>query len=257
MMAFSAFASQRIKGAPTRIIVNSKYKDADSKSVGDMFYTLHRKIDNVKKIEIMSLQVPFTFYAFTALNNIIQITTGQAAIPPGNYNATTLAAQLETTMDAIGGGAFTVTYSQSTHKYTITTTGAAFQILTTASNNIANEIGFTTDSTLATSATADSVVNTNGARYLELRSSALTKYSGSTTITSVLAPKTGNTVLYTIPVKGLPTDIIIDERCDSMIELNKKQTFHEDIDFQLEDDSGNTLDLNGQDYSFQLVFHTE
>ncbi len=245
----------RPKQEYTRVVIDADKRDNKTTTTTTNFtYTLDRKIDRVKIIRLASVQIPFTYYAVNATNNIAEVTAGTGAVAPGNYTAGTFATALKTTLDAIGGGPYTVTYSNSTHKLTIAAAGA-FAVLTSAANNIAPILGFTVDSAVATSNVGDSVLCLHGPNYLLLRSNLLTQYASSPSATA--SSEDGKNILCAIPTKGNPTDIIIHEPIDAQFELNLKQTYQNDIDFILEDDKGNVLDLNKKPWSAQFIFQTE
>jgi hypothetical protein len=236
-----------------RAIINSKDRNDVNNTTSTSFsYNLDREIKRVVKIELLSIQIPYTYYTITALNNVVEISAGTNTIPIGNYTTSSMALQLKTTMDAIGGGPYTLSFSRTTHKLTVSAAGA-FQVLTVAANNIAKNLGFTVDSTLSTDNTGDIVFNLSGTNYIVIRSDALTEYNARPNVSAV--GLTSRNILYTMVVKGNPTNILVDEPEGTIIvNLNTKRTFQYNIDFSIEDDSGNPIDLNGLDWSCQLLF---
>jgi hypothetical protein len=94
--------------------------------------------------------------------------TYEAALAVGVYTADTLRAQVETAMEAASSGALTVTYSNTTHKYTIQWDGAGnFQLLADTGVNsqrtALNMLGYTnaTDYTGATNYVSTTAVFTD------------------------------------------------------------------------------------------------
>jgi hypothetical protein len=94
--------------------------------------------------------------------------TYEAALTVGIYTADTLRAQVESSMEAASSGAFTVTYSNTTHKFTIQWDGAGnFQLLADTGANkqrsTLNMLGYTnaTDYTTATSYVSTTAVFTD------------------------------------------------------------------------------------------------
>lgn len=102
-------------------------------------------------------------------NNLIDFNDGAgsvelASIPFGLYTAGSLAAEMQTQMDAVSPGIITVSYSNITHKFTISTTATALDLLiktgANASTSIWKTIGFnpSADKTGAVTYTSDEAV---------------------------------------------------------------------------------------------------
>jgi hypothetical protein len=245
----------RTNQSTTRVLVDSAKRNNLLTTTSTNFtFSLDREVKRVRRIQLVSIQVPFTYYVINATNNVVELSAGTGLLPEGNYNISTMLSQLKTTMDAIGGGPYTLATSNTTHKLTITSAGA-FQVLTSALNNIASILGFSVDSASSTTVVADGVISLNGPKFLVLKSSLLTQYVADPS--AVASTMVGGAVLHSMAVKGVPTDILVDEPTDVTLELTSKQSFETNIDFQLEDDCGNILDLNGETFSFQFLFHTE
>lgn len=242
----------------TKVIIDSAKRNITSISSTNMTINLNRAVDRVKKIQLVSMQVPFTYYAINSTNNKIKLDIfgASVAVVPGNYNSTTFPVALKTALDTGGAGApFTVTYSSLTHKLTISS-AAAFVVQTTGvADNIASILGFTVDNVASTSVTADGILNIHGSNFLVLKSNVLTQYASNPCATD--AKTDGRTILHTVSTTGNPSDIIIDMPIFSIIELNTKRTFQNNIDFILEDSNGNVLDLNGGEWSATFLFLIE
>jgi len=69
-----------------------------------------------------------------------------ATISAGNYNASALAAELQTQLNATGNDTHTVTYSEVTHKLTFSSDGDALEFKWTSSTQLGYEIGVDTSS---------------------------------------------------------------------------------------------------------------
>ena len=102
-------------------------------------------------------------FAIGATNKYIDFDEGgaelTATLTEGNYNGQTLATEIKTRMDA-AGGTYTVTYSESTGKFTIARTGnftLRWQSGTNTANTVGGTIGFiiTADDTGAETYTSD------------------------------------------------------------------------------------------------------
>jgi hypothetical protein len=106
------------------------------------------------------------FHVITGLNDQIAFNEGAsnltATISGGDYNASSLATEIKTQLDAAGADTYTVTYSEVMHNYTIASDGSSLSLLWSTSNNSRAQefgklIGFdiSADDTGATSYVAD------------------------------------------------------------------------------------------------------
>jgi hypothetical protein len=90
-------------------------------------------------------------------------TTRVASLTPGAYDADTLAAHIETQMEAVTSDLFTVSYSDSTNKFTITNNTGTFELLWNSGSNksrsAADTLGYddSADDTGAAGYTADNI----------------------------------------------------------------------------------------------------
>lgn len=211
-------------------------------------------------------------------------------IPPGNYNSNTMAVTLKQLLDAtIMGGhePWTVTFNSATFKFTIQASGGNnFQILVPyvqdpnipldPSNpapiqnpipdptNIGPYLGFNVDSATANTNTGDGSIDLSGPKYLVLKSAIIGENRGYTTaIADKLVPddlgsnvlSAADQIIHTIPVNTNPGGMIIDITPEPRYNiLGFKTSFKDGMDFILEDDKGNILDLNGNNWAVQLVF---
>lgn len=103
-------------------------------SSGEYTVTLPAVYQNVYSATLKSIEIPFSFYTFSACagNTSISVTSGSTAtvtIADGNYTASSLASELQTKLNAAGlTGTFTCTYSTSTGKLTITNNTGSFTL---------------------------------------------------------------------------------------------------------------------------------
>lgn len=99
-------------------------------------------------------------FTIDATNNRIYIDEGGGQIPgtlvSGNYTPATLAAEIQTRLNAIGANAWTCTYNTSTYSFEITASPSSTLLLSNQTNAVWDTIGFitTTDKT-GTSFSAD------------------------------------------------------------------------------------------------------
>jgi hypothetical protein len=120
------------------IVIDSRDRQfTPQSSPGEYTVTLPAVYQNVYSAALKSIEIPFSFYTFSAdaENTSISVTTGGTTaiitIQDGNYTASGLAAELETQLnDPAAGltGTFDCTYSTVTSKLTITNDSSAFTL---------------------------------------------------------------------------------------------------------------------------------
>lgn len=253
----AATGEEKIKDN-VRVIVNSRNRNIGSASASNFTYNLNSSVERVQKVSVLSVQIPFTYYVINSNRNTIYINVAggdvHASIPNGNYTSSTFASAIKTALDTLAGNPYTVTYSQVTMKLTISS-AAAFSVLVAGAGNMAANMGFTAATGAGTSQVSDSVIDLSGSDYLVVKSTMLTKMAMVPSRTALAL--TTNNILYTIPVNASPAGIIMDSPFElKPIRYGYKQTFQNSIDFVLEDDQGNVMDLNGRNWSIHLLFET-
>jgi hypothetical protein len=110
------------------IVIDSRDRQfTPQSSPGEYTVTLPAVYQNVYSAVLKSIEIPFSFYTFSACagNTSIVVTAGSQktiTIPDGNYTANSLTAELETQLNAAFSPSptFTCTYSSITGKLTIT-----------------------------------------------------------------------------------------------------------------------------------------
>jgi len=248
------------------VLIHSQYRNNPTTSNHANFtYNLNRSIDRVAEVQISSIQVPYAYYAFNDNNRTLTLGgagAGSAQITAGNYTTSTITTALKTALESIMGATATVTYNSTTNKFTLAHSGTSFFVDTTASNNIAYAIGFESNQSASTSLTSDAVVDLSGPKHLVLKSTILTQYAAeknttSATLAAIYVNNLGvsDNILHTIPINAQPSGIILDVPLrTSSIRLNRIISFQNNIDFLLEDDEGNEIELNGKEWSIKLIF---
>lgn len=122
---------------------------------------------------------PGGYYYITSANNKIDFNEGAgslvATVTANEYTATTLCTEIKTRLDAAGGDTYTVTFSESTGKFTIESDGATFELEwntgANKANSIADTIGFddAADDTGDTEYTGDNIaIHTSDRLVLDL-----------------------------------------------------------------------------------------
>jgi len=105
--------------------INSFYRTT---GVSENFtLTLDKPIFRVSKVDVVSIEIPYSFYVVNVNNNVFDFEDGigtpyQITIPVGNYDGTTFATQLTTSMDAVYAG-WTINYNNSVYKLEFEHTG--------------------------------------------------------------------------------------------------------------------------------------
>lgn len=232
------------------------YIDSAQRSTGssvDFTLNLGSSISKVLEVEVIGAEIPYTFYGVTANNNALAWTAGatayRALVAPGNYTVSKFVTALVAAMTAEQAG-WTVTYSAQTYKLT-------FQHATPFTLDLVNALGATTMSSvigqtaataLATTTVMPNSLNISGPRYLLIKSRALTRPK----ITRPFLNQSQDDVLYKVSIQGGPGDILVEKNTyPNLLRYGVRQTI-KNIDFQLTDDQGNLVDLNGQDWSLSV-----
>ena len=146
------------------LVVNSA--DRVSGNSSNFVVKFNPAVQAPKKIKLYNVSMPNTVYNITSLNNLIYfkesagLLTG--TITQGSYNSTTIITAIQTAMNAVGTNTYTAVLNTTTFLLTVTGTGN-FQFLfaSNTANSVGSLIGYNTDTALATSQTADSVIQLN------------------------------------------------------------------------------------------------
>lgn len=98
------------------------------------------------RVKLVRASIPYTWSNVTTSNNKFSLTDGGGTfaivIPPGNYTGTTLATAVNAAITAAGPlETYTVTYSTTTLKFTVSATGN-FQLNFTGADSAGNLLGF-------------------------------------------------------------------------------------------------------------------
>ncbi|MES2875516.1 MAG: hypothetical protein V4708_17460 [Bacteroidota bacterium] len=224
-------------------------------------------LNNVVAVKILSANIPFSYYVFTSNNNVFEVSTDNSTwvtvtIPVGNYTADTMQATLQSIITT-AIGAVTVTYSQSTMKYTFVAAGIYFKFpLGEGFDNPRLWIGFNSGTQGGTvSYTAPNAALLSGPNYLYINSTThgqtTNNYrprgvveSGNTGPQMACVPvntDSGNIIFYTDPGTFF---LMVDPQKYFSFELSSPL---QKIDFYLSLGNNETmLDLNGLSFSLKL-----
>lgn len=236
-----------------RVAVHIDSADRTSGSNENFEIKLSNEVTRVKSVEVVSVEIPFTFYTLNSSNNVFKFTdntptTYTVTLSPGNYDGATFASALQTAMNLLMAG-FTVTYGYTTFKLTWAN-ASQFNILISGST-MASTIGVTSASGLTTSFTSQGTINLSGPNYILIKSDKLVKPKR----TPPYLHSAQANVLYKVVVSTGPGSTLIEKNSYSNpnpIMYGTRQRIQV-IDLQLIDPNGNVLDLNGQRWSMTIL----
>jgi hypothetical protein len=226
------------------LYIDSKYR---ATGVAENFtITLNNPITKVQQCEIVTAEVPYTFYTVNATNNTMKFTVGAttytAIVAPGNYGITSFVTALQAAMNAQFAG-FTITYTKETYKLTFTN-ASAFSLDFTA-NTMVRLIGLTATTPPTTTVQPQGIINISGPKSLLIKSIRLTRPK----ITRPFLNTAQDDVLYKVPIADGPGTILVEKNgYTNLLRYGVRQTIDQ-LDFQLVDENNVQVDLNGQDWS--------
>lgn len=204
-------------------------------------------------ISILSAQIPVSFYNINVYTDVLKIQIGMTVytftLTNGNYTSTTLVAEILRVLIAQGLTDFTIVYSTTTGKLTISR-ATSFTILFSGST-ILGVLGYSqTSNTVGTSLTALNPLNLLGSLRVRVLSTQLSTLNIDSSV------KGGVSLLASIPIEAPPYGVILfDNYTKSSQALSALDIT--DIDLQLVDDNGNLFNFNNIDWSITMVLYTE
>ncbi len=242
-----------------RAIVNSRNRlNPLTETSHNFTISFNSGATRISEIMVERVEIPYSFYAINSSNNVLTFNSGANSITltPGNYTATTLINELNTKLGvAFAGQAPAATFSSATLKLTITKTSAfvidSYKDVPASTASYA--LGFHNSTASGTTATASSAMNISGPNYILVTSTYLTKPLQHKTMFS---SATYSNVFWAVPVNVSFGDMILDTP-KLPVKFGKNAISSSDIiDIQLYDDQKNPLNLNGLDWSLQLILIT-
>src|SRR2546423_1273454 len=102
------------------VVINSTDRIGVLESSSQFTVRVQPAITNACKVSLAFAIIPNSTYNITADNNLISYDDGSvitSTIPPGSYNATTLAAEVASVMTANGSQTYSVIYNATTYHY--------------------------------------------------------------------------------------------------------------------------------------------
>lgn len=231
------------------------------------FY-LSRPLQNIAAMKVVQAEIPFSYYVVHGINNTFTLTepagSATVTIPIGNYNSSTMATALGAALTAasvgLNGRTYTVTYSSSLEKFTITASAGDFTLTFTDSNqtNPRSILGFGPGSSTSSASvlTAPYTSQLTGPNYVYLNSTQLGP------ITNTYLPQNSVNLqqgqkgpqIARIPIRCNPGDVTYykDPVPDTWFGLeNLRQIQNFDLYFTLGNQAP-PLRFNGQNFSIKI-----
>ena len=204
-----------------------------------------------RQVQLLNAQIPYSFYVVNYTNNLFKYNLGTGittvTIPPGNYQANTLITAIKT---AVGYAPFTIAISSINGKLTFSS-DVAFTIYNNFTYSIGSLLGFSSNSinnSVSISLTCPYPLNLLGIKNLQIRSSNLVMRN----VSSVQGGQT--TLLASVPVSAVPFGMIDYIDKGNLISLDNQDL--DDILIELIDgETGQYINMNGQDWCMTLAFH--
>lgn len=262
------------KQSKTKLVnVDMKFRDEYNYSqIANYNITLPERINDVKSIEIMNIEVPISFYNISTNlgNNYFKVMNPDGSspvvitIPDGQYTGSTLLAKLEEFQNI---SFITFNFDGPRFKFSAENRKIEFDIDSTGNNDKYNFksklgwlLGFRNTSYIITSSiTSEAAFDLNGPRYLYLavdefnnkgaQNSFVTPVSKSIINKKVIARIAMNNILFPYGnnasfthLNGLTSDIRSYTGTADLLKLN----------VQLLNENGTPMQLNGLDFSFLM-----
>ena len=241
------------------ILINSYDRTYGTSSSFQIQYTL-RQFYKCNSFYISSVVMPSSFYVVTSNNNLLYFvdnnqSTQSLTITPGNYSPSELVSTIQTWLTGLNSNAgWAISYSTNTGLFSFSTSNLSFGLDAHEYDNILyNLMGFLQQiyNVDTTTKTSTYVADLTGPKYVKIVSNALSFKSSFEPGSTNIGVKN---VILRIPVKVNSFDMIVYENyndINNMIPFQRE--FPNIIDISLIDEEGNTLNLNGTEWSFVIT----
>lgn len=231
------------------IFLNSKNRTSGSTS--NFKTRLIKGLKNVHRIQLRSVEVPISYYTVNSTNNTLKFsnqvpTEFTVTFSPGNYSAIELATEIQTKM-RVFSSAMTVVFNDNTLRYTFTNNGNNLRLFDTVTT-CQDLIGLENDTGSVTTFTSTKIIDISGPNHLYILSNELT--SGRD---MALVDNDYREIAFRVPIKESFGSINNYE--PSSLQYLNYNTDHllQQIDLQLVDDDFIPVELNGLDWSIELL----
>lgn len=235
----------------------------------DEDFTITKNVFNFynrpKKVKLLSARIPYTWNNITSNNNKFNLleptpATFNITITAGHYNGTTLAAAVQTALNASGAvNTYTVVYNTTTFKFTISATGN-FQLDFTVADSMAAALGFgevITALNNTVTSTGVAVINADSEVFIE---SNLVGGIDNGVVSYFTGTSTDRHWLASVPLCGCYGSILNYNSSDTSPWFTTSQSVIGDtitpvvMSFKLILLSGNPISLAGAHWSANILF---
>jgi hypothetical protein len=265
------------KQSKTKLVnVDMKFRDEYNYSqIANYNITLPERINDVKSLEIMNIEVPISYYniSMNLGNSYFKIMNQNGAnpivitIPDGQYDGTALAAKINNLLTTSIYSSLQYNFDGSRSKFSNSNVIIEFDIDATGNSdkyNFKSKLGWllgfrNTTYTIITNIVSEAIVDLNGPRYLYLaldefnnkgnQNSFVTPLSSSMINKKVIARVAMNSVMFPYGhnasfthLNGMTTDIRSYTGTVDLLKMN----------VQLLNENGSPMQLNGLDFSFLI-----
>lgn len=236
---------------PTLLIVNSK--DRISGTSTDFNYQIkYYGREEVQSYRIGKITIPYSFYNLKRQFFIFKYNgiNFDIELPAGNYSAQSLATFLQTTLSAETSASILVSYSTTTNKFSVSalspnTIQFEFEDPVEYNYSLQKALGFPNLTTIVSLYVSPNCANLNASDNLYIFSQSLSFYTPS-----IFQSQRAN-VIQLVPILVNPFNFIFYENQQQINFPTDFQTIST-FDVKLIDDYGNTVDLNGLDWTFEI-----
>lgn len=210
---------------------------------------------NFKRLVVKSVNFPNLQYNINSNNNVLRIVTDVDGvltynIPVGQYNITQLNNNLNSGLSALATNTITVSLGTTSNLLSVAIDVGTVQVLSDAVSTAAATLGFTQNSAVAASVTADRIIRLNGLTQVYIRSNALSVDN--------LHSSDGQAKSYLTSIQireAFGSYVYYEPQFSEMASVNFKNRIKldSDIDIQLLDQDENVLDIGTHDVDIELV----
>lgn len=220
------------------------------------FVVPHHRFNDSFAYRVCQVLIPYTFYNVTSNYNVFSIMSGatiyNVTLPVGQYNLSQFITALQTGLNALAVGVFTITTDPITYNMTITNATIPFTYIGTSNSYQITGYGQSNIGP-SLSITAPNIYNLGGTDYIDIISTQLAHSD-----TKVISSKfTSSTLIQRIPTNqySFGQTILFMTRHPHI--FTTKLNLTEDIEINLQDNNGNIINLNGRDWELVLKYYTD
>lgn len=207
-----------------------------------------------RQVQLLSAQIPYSFYVINYTNNLFRYQLGSGAVqndtvPVGNYTANSLLSKLQALVLAKTGTTVAFTISSINGCVTITNSSTSFTVYNNFQYSIGSVLGCDSNTNqTGTPCLLPRPLNLLGIKTLQIRSSNIV-------MRNVSSVEGGQTILLaSVPVSAVPFGMIEYTDKGNLISIDNQDL--DDILIELIDgETGQYINMNGQDWCITLAFH--